>query len=193
MSGRPERHSNASDTTLMEAIRNGSETALRTLLDRYWARLATYAERIVGDRDDAKDVVQRVFIRVWVNRTAWTSKGSPSAFLYRVTRNFSLNARRDSKAQALRDETGGQRLADAGSELDPQEKLEVSTLREEVEAAISKLPSRRREVFVLSRFHGLTHREIAEALDLAPQTVANHMTSALAELRERLAHHFEEE
>jgi RNA polymerase sigma-70 factor (ECF subfamily) len=58
-----------------------------------------------------------------------------------------------------------------------------------VESAITALPERRREIFVLSRYHGLSYREIAEVLEISPQTVANQLSAALATLRESLASH----
>ena len=79
------------------------------------------------------------------------------------------------------------RLAEDGP-AQPDELLEETLLQEEVAAAIADLPERRREVFVLARFHGLSYQEIADVLGVSQQTVANQMSSALSQLRELLSH-----
>lgn len=193
MSGRPEQETDPTgDCALMGGVREGRTEAFRQLVERYWAQLVTYAAGIVGAREAAKDVVQDVFIRVWRHREEWSSGGSVSAYLYRITRNLSLNSRRDRQARSRRDERGALELSRSMSVPSPHEELEADTLRREVEAAIEALPERRREVFVLSRFHGLSHREIAETMGISPQTVSNQMSAALAALRERLGHLLED-
>lgn len=176
------------DQALMERVRMGHRDSLRVLLERYWSPLVGYAAGIVGGRDGAEDVVQETFIRVWSARNQWTATGSVNGYLYRITRNLALNARRDESSQRERDEKGGRRRSRMRPPRRPDEVLESSDLRREVQEAIDALPERRREVFVLSRFHGMTYREIAETMGISPQTVANQMSSALSELRERLAH-----
>lgn len=178
-----------SDEALMERIRDGHRDSLRILLERYWSPLVGYAAGFVGGPDPAKDVVQDSFIRIWVKRGEWSSGGSVSAYLYRIVRNLSLNARRDQSTARRHDDLCGVTRAREDPPRRPDETLEADSLRAEVEAAIQALPERRREVFVLSRFHGLTHREIADAMEISPQTVSNQMSAALAELRSALCHH----
>lgn len=187
--GHPER--GASDEVLMERIANGDVMSLRFLLERYWSPLVGYAGRIVGRREDAKDVVQEVFIRLWQKRQQWQPRGSVRAYIYRIARNLSLNACRERRTRKRRDEQSGIALMRGAPVRTPEEVLEAASLRAEVLAAINALPARRREIFVLSRLHGLTHREIAEAMGIARQTVSNQMTRAVADLRVALAHHLE--
>lgn len=173
----------------MGQIRDGNRAAFGTLLGRYWSPLVSFAEAFVDTRETAKDVVQDVFIRVWWRRDSWIANGSVRGFLYRITRNVALNARRDRAAEHARRERAGSDQVSAGDVPGPHEMLEASLLREEVEAAIAALPERRRQVFVLARFHQLSHREIAEAMGISTQTVANQMSAAVSELRRALAHH----
>ena len=180
------------DRVLMDRIRDGDREAYQTLLERYWPPLVVYATGIVEGEDAAKDVVQDAFIRVWRRRSDWTPSGPVSAYLYRITRNLALNARRDRTAEMGRREKGARDLLSAMPRNNPQDELAVSSLREEVEAAIAGLPDRRREAFVLSRFHGLSYSEIAEAMGISTQTVANQMRAALAQLRHVLAEHLDE-
>lgn len=133
-------------------------------------------------------MVQEGFIRVWEKRRDWTSRGTVSAYLYRIVRNLSLNDRRDRKTAMLRNQQVSEAKGRNASPRTPADTLEAACLRAEVEAAITSLPERRREIFILSRFHGLTHRDIAAVLELSTQTVANQMSAALAELRDVLRH-----
>lgn len=178
-----------SDRAIMTRVREGCEASLGMLLQRHWSGLTAYASRLVHDREDAKDVVQEVFARVWLKRTDWEPCGSVSGYLYRITRNLSLNWRRSERVRSRAESRGGLQLLESGKVSDPLEQLEAHRLRREVEAAIEQLPDRRREVFVLSRFHGLTHREIGEALGISVPTVSNQMSAALAQLALLLSHH----
>jgi RNA polymerase sigma-70 factor (ECF subfamily) len=171
----------------MESIRAGDSEALGQLLERYWASLVAYGRTLLGDSDEAEDVVQEAFVRVWRHRSVWIASGSVSGYLYRITRNLAFNRDRDNRARRRR----GAR--EALSELrvprppTPEDELATTIAFGEVEAAIDQLPPRRREVFVLSRFHALTYSEIAQAMGISEQTVANQMSSALADLRSALA------
>jgi RNA polymerase sigma-70 factor, ECF subfamily len=190
--GSPERpDSRHGDCLLMEGIRNGDRTCLAVLLERYWGALVTFAARIVDDRDVAQDVAQSTFIEVWRNRDAWTDTGTVSGYLYQVTRNRALNARRDQERRKRRQQEEAQPGPWPASAETPQETLEASDLRREVERALAALSERRREVFILARFHGLTHREISEVLGTSPQTVSNQMSAALSQLRCLLSHRLE--
>lgn len=172
-----------SDISLQARLRAGDASALERLLRERWAALVAYAEAILHEREPAEDVAQEVFVRLWERREEWVAEGSLTALLYTMTRNLALDGRRRIRRQVpLRDETPELRVQ-AG----PAEQTEGAELAAAVHAALQALPPRRREVFVLARFHGLSHRHIAEVLALSPQTVANHLSLALADLRVVLA------
>ena len=169
----------------MEEIRAGSRGAFRSLFNRYWAPLLKYATGIVGP-DAAEDAVQEAFVRIWKHRDVWTSRGSAGGYLYRITRNAALDARRRARnvPNAARDLPLHVLPASPPT---PHDDFVSRRLQAEVAAAVGSLPERRREVFVLARVHGLSHAEIAESMEISAQTVANHMSAALQELREKLS------
>jgi len=177
------------DQLLMARVRDGDREAFRVLLDRHWAPLVRYARGFLDHQDDAEDVVQETFVRLWKQREAWTPSGALGSYLYRITRNLCLNLCRDRASrerQAVRDAV---EFRYGAAPPTPEEQFVGSSLRAQVECAIAALSVRRREIFVLSRFHGLTHGEIAESMGLSAQTVANQMSQALAELRSSLSPH----
>lgn len=168
----------------MERIHRGERAAMDELIQLHWPALLGYAQGLVDDLDEAEDVVQDVLLKVWERRTEWTPTDRLQGFLYRITRNEALNRRRARRTRT--------RVLDRASKMwkresrSPADALDDSTLARRVQGAIDELPPRRREIFTLARFHGRSYREIAEILDISPQTVANQMSSALAQLRESL-------
>jgi RNA polymerase sigma-70 factor (ECF subfamily) len=180
------------DESLLERVGQGRSTALRLLMDRHWSTLVGYATGITNDRDVAQDVVLETFLQVWTKRSDWQPTGSPNAYLHRITRNLALNAYRDGTLRRKRHQEVGGAPSSVHSPRTPEEEIEARALRTEIETAISGLPERRREIFLLSRFSGLTHREIAETLGVSAQTVSNQMSAALAQLRVALARHLQD-
>jgi RNA polymerase sigma-70 factor (ECF subfamily) len=180
------------DSSLFRRIGLGQRDALRLLMDRYWVSLVGYADGITADRDVAQDVVQGAFLQVWEKRSDWQASGTPRAYLYRITRNLALNARRDSALRKQRQQEWCASELSPDFPRTPAEETEIELLRSEIESAIAALPERRREIFLLSRFPGLSYREIAETMGISVQTVSNQMSTALAQLRTVLAHHLDE-
>lgn len=178
-----------SDSILMERVRDEDERAFKLLVERYMHPLAVYVAGLVEGLDPADDVVQMTFIRLWQHRGDWTGSGSVKSYLFKIARNLALNARRDQGADLRRQEGFRQTMPGSPGPPTPADNLAATILRREVEAAIGTLPERRREVFVLMRFHGLSQREVGEVLGISPQTVANQMHAALKELRVALRHH----
>lgn len=187
-----EKQDHPTDAALMDRIRGGDERALEALVDRFWQRLEHFATGIVGSRAQAKDVVQEVFIRAWTRGASSAHPSSVAAYLYTITRNLSLNAKRSERARSRREEVGHESCTSPNKPARPDELLDAALLREEVSAAVASLPDRRREVFKLARFHGLSYHEIAAVLGISSQTVANQMSSALSELKERLSHRLDD-
>lgn len=172
------------DLTLMRRIHAGDASALDELLQRYWTPLVAYAARLLSDADAAEDVVQDVMLRVWSRREEWTPSGRLQGFLYQITRNLALNERERRQVRRKWKESEGRDSFPANPPgLDPAERAE---LRQVLDGAVEDLPPKRREVFVLARYHGHSYREIAEIMGTSAQTVANQMSAALDQLRDEL-------
>ena len=158
-------------------LRLTDRDAFSRVFDRFFAPLARYARRITGDDASACDVVQDVFLKLWENRTSITVDVSLKAMLYTMVRNRSLNAIRRSERIARNVTPEDVAPAIDGSESDLQRLLY---------RWIDDLPDRRREAFTLSRFHDLSHAEIAKIMGLSERTVDTHIQLALRSLRERM-------
>lgn len=169
------------DQSLMQRIHAGDVTALDELLQQYWHPLVGYAAAVLSDRDAAEDVVQEAILQIWTRRSHWTPSSELRGFLYRVTRNRALTHQASEAARARRQTTVAHEPRAPMST--PLQVMEEAMLRDQVEAALNTLPPRRREVFVLARYHGHTYREIAQIMEVSPQTVANQMSAALEHIR----------
>ena len=160
--------------------------ALGELLRGHWSHLVAYAFRLLGDLPAAEDVVQRGFIRLWERAHAVPSGDAARPFLYRMVRNLAANEwRRGENHQRWVDEESFA----APEVVRPDAALDGCELDAALTLAVERLPARRREIFVLSRYHGLTNPEIAGVLGVSPQTVANQLVSALRDLRVLLGPH----
>ncbi len=177
----------ADDVALVGRLALDDAQALGQLLDRYWGPMVAFAMEKVRSQDAAEDLVQEAFVRVWEKRRTLRPQASPRAYLYRVLRNLIID---EYRRRRLRDRfaqlVGGSEVSDAPS---PVAVLEADELAGAAQRAIAALPERRRDVFVLAHLHGLSYKEVAETLGITPRTVANHMTLALAQLRDALGGH----
>lgn len=172
-----------SDERLMEDLGTGDQSALGLLLDRHWADLVGYSFQLLGVKDEAEDVAQEVFVRIWERREDWAPAGSVRGYLYRVARNLILSRlRRDRMRERVepRIRLQSRRVAT------PLEDMARVELREAFEEALRPLPDRRREAFLLVRVQGLSLGEAAEAMNVTRRTVANHLYLAATDLERHL-------
>lgn len=168
----------------LERIRAGDPRALEELLREAWAPLVRHLASLVGSPEAAQDAAQEAFVRLWERRERWEG-GSARALVFRMGRNAALDQTRRRRVRERW--AGGEGTGMPATAPAPDEDLARAELGRRVDAALAALPPRRREVFELVRFEGLSYREVADAMELSVQTVANHMSLALRDLREGLA------
>lgn len=174
------------DERLLERLKADDTAALRVLVDRYWSPLISYLMRSVGSSTDAaNDCAQETFCRLWERRATWSPAGSVRGLLCRLARNIAISEHRRWRA---REHATLSSAAFSGLWVAPTAGPEREELRHALERGIAALPLRRREVFLLRRVHGLSHRQIAERMGTSTQTVANQLSQALSTLRRELAY-----
>lgn len=164
-------------------------SALEHLVVRHWRPLVAYAQRLLGDPAAAEDIVQHAFVRLWESNYVIPQGDGARALLYRVVRNLALNELRRDR---IRGDWASSQWIDEPEAIASDELVERLELRTAIEAAVDQLPLRRREIFVLSRFHELSNDEIARVLEISPQTVANQLVAALRSLRHLLRSRYDE-
>ncbi|MBL7963360.1 MAG: RNA polymerase sigma-70 factor [Flavobacteriales bacterium] len=159
-------------------IAAGDRAAFEALFRLHYRALCAFAAGYVKDMDQAEDLVQDLFFRLWLDREKVKVTTSVKAYLYAAVRNRCLNAvKAGGRVRALNEEVEELQEAPERSEDEHAERIA------RVQAAIESLPEERRKVFKLSRYEGLKYHEIAERLGISVKTVENQMGSALKTLR----------
>ncbi len=174
----------ASETSLLEAIREGNETAFEMIFKEYYQALCRYAHSFLQDREEAEEVVQASFLGIWEKRTSLFITTSLKAYLYQSIRNRCLNVIKHGKVkQAHAQQEVYMRVNHAESTSDT---VLSNELEKKIYAAMQVLPEQCRLVFKLSRFEELKYQEIADQLNISVKTVENQIGKALKLMREEL-------
>lgn len=170
---------------LCERLCASDQTALAILFHRLRDPMLRYMQAIVGDAFLAHDLVQEVFLDLWLRRTTLDPKRPLKPYLYRMARNRALRHLRDERRRARK---RAEMLPEASpvESLSPDAHLESRQLETLLARWLEELPARQRETLILSRWHGLSHREIAQVMGISPRTVNNHLLRALETLHRRL-------
>jgi len=171
----------ADDADLMARVQQGDAPAFDQLLAAYWQLARSYAERLLGDRESARDIAQETFVRLWQRRAAWRPYGQIRVWILRTVRNLCFTEHRRSMVRA-RWMTSREALHTSHNP-EPAAEAEAAELSAAMSRAIESLSPRRREVFTLFHLEDLSYREISDILGIRPQTVANYLQAALADLR----------
>ncbi|MEN7551468.1 RNA polymerase sigma-70 factor [Rapidithrix thailandica] len=177
-------------TALVPHLQKGEDWAFEYLYKNYYVRLCLYAESFVRERHTAEEVVSEVFLKLWNKRQELQINTSIKSYLYKAIHNLCLN---HINARKVRD-THYQHLKVLKNQQQeelvtlPKEafKSEQEELEEKVRQALEALPERCREVLVLSKFHKMKYREIAEHLGISVKTVETQISRGLLKLRELL-------
>jgi RNA polymerase sigma-70 factor, ECF subfamily len=166
-----------SDLELLEGLRQGTETALDELVQRKTAPLLQAAYRILGDLEEARDVVQVAFLRMWEHRTRYDARWSPNTWIYRIVTNLAIDHLRSRKSRERHQEPYRKHLRQVEGErgfADLQQR-EVEAIFSELAGELSE---KQRLAFLLREVEGLSSQEVAAVLACRESTVRNHLFNA---------------
>jgi RNA polymerase sigma-70 factor (ECF subfamily) len=148
----------------------------------YYQGLCNYAYMWVKDIDNAEEVVQGVFVKLWEKKDNILISTSVKSYLYKAVYHASLNEIRHTK---VKEEYVNMQNKEQATE--PASGQNLKELEQKIEKAMLSLPEQCRLVFRMSRFEELKYREIADILNISIKTVENQMGKALRLMRENLA------
>jgi RNA polymerase sigma-70 factor (family 1) len=152
-------------------VAEGSEKAFRTLFNQYHQRLGSHISHLTKSTELAEEIVQDVFLKIWMNRDALAEVQNFSAYLYILSRNHALNCLK--KVAQERIATTG--LEQVGYQLRFEEPAAEDVRHVLLDEAIDHLPPQQKKVYLLSRHGRLTQSQIAEELSLSPETVKKYL------------------
>ncbi|MDO9340973.1 MAG: RNA polymerase sigma-70 factor [Bacteroidales bacterium] len=171
---------------LAERIKLGDEQAFELLFRKYYVRLCSFANKFLNDPDQAKEIVQEVFVKIWERRKDIDPEDSLKSYLFKVAQNLSINKLRRKKVESRYTEIYKLVYIEQ-QEFSAHESLLARELEENIACSIGKLPAECRKVFELSRIEGLKYKEIADTLHISVKTVEAQMSKALRFLRIELS------
>jgi len=145
-------------------------------------KVKAFALKLLGNKDDAEDIAQDVFVMLWNNARLWENGNLRDAYLYTTTRNSVLDLLRHRTVVRTYEEREKSFTASLTAP-DFQDDLYAEELELIVKLALDTMPEQRRRVFVMSRQGGMTNSKIAEELGISVRTVEHHIYLALRELK----------
>jgi RNA polymerase sigma-70 factor (ECF subfamily) len=187
-----------SDVQLMLDVKAGDEQSFSLLLHRYRTPLVNFLYRMVRNREQAEDLAQEVFLRVYRARADYVPSAKFTTWLFRIATNLALNSVRDHRYQRMEisidapvtvdAEDGDERQLDvADNRPDIEQHLVEETRRKMIRHAIDKLPEKQRAAVLLHKYQELDYNEIAKILSCSESALKSLLFRAYETLRVELA------
>ena len=177
-------HQTKSDQELTTLLHEGDERAFTEIYDRYHSLLYIYAHKKLNDKQEAQDIIQEVLTTLWIRRFDFSMQTSLPSYLFTSVRNKSLDLFSHKKVEARYLASLQNFIEDTGTQTDFL--IRENDLKNLIEKETQSLPPRMKEAFQLSRKDQLTHKEIANLMDISEHTVSTQIKNALRILRARL-------
>ncbi|WP_256012255.1 RNA polymerase sigma factor [Desertivirga xinjiangensis] len=175
-----------SDIGLLTLMREGDHRAFRVFFDKYWEKLFASVYSSLQDEDEAKDIVQDIFIQVWNSRDTIYLENSFEPFLFKSARNQVISLYRKKQVKLNKEDELIERLSRLDETDDHLLEKELNSL---IDSELEKMPLFVKQCFQLSRKEGKSISEIAAQLSLSEQTVKNYISESLRRLRIQLKNH----
>ncbi len=169
---------------LLEKLSKGDVHAFNRIYKDYYARIFGFVHHTISSREDAEEIVQEVFIKIWDKKSDIDPEKSFNSYIYTISKN-SIH---DYLRRVLRERKYIEEIITEFSLIDNQLEDIVNYRETEkvIKQLIEKLPPKRKEAFELSRFSNKTYREISSIMNISENTVDTHIRKSLAWLREGL-------
>lgn len=189
------------DRELIQRVQNGDQAAFRRLVERHQRRALSIAMGLVRDENDAREIVQDAFIRVYKGIGAFQGTSSFFTWLYRIVTNLAIDlmrkpGRRDAElneAQTASDESADFPLVSRIDGADPMDVMRRQEIAARLQAALEALPSYHRGAILMREVDGMSYEEIAQAMGVSKGTIMSRLFHARQKLQRALADCYAEE
>lgn len=169
---------------VIRKLRNGDVYSFDELFRKYNKRIYFFSVSYLKSREEAEGIVQEVFLSLWKNRMKIRLQSDFQAYLFTIT--FNAIKKRFRKLAREKKHLAAYSLTVGTEDHSSNPEIEFNQLTELLEELIDRLPTRQKEIFLLSKKEGLTAEEIAERLKISKRTVENHLFRAKAFLKNSL-------
>lgn len=168
---------------LVYRLRNGDKKAFDEIYALFNKKIYLFCLKYGLAKDDAEEITQEVFVKLWLNRKSLDSDKSFNSYLYKIGKNIIIDEfKKKIKTQATQE----YQMSLIVPCNNVEEGMDYMDLKNLMDETLHDLPERRRKVFELSRLKGLSHKEISEELGISTKTVENHLNLALSNFRSAL-------
>jgi len=174
-------HKLINEPELFAALAEGDERAFETIYHHYNKRLAPFVDKMVRSPELAEEIVQDIFVQLWLNRHLLQNVNHPTSYLFNIATNKTLDYLKKIANNAKLMERIAIRSTEYGNET--EERIIFRESAAIIQMAVSALPEQRKMIYHLSRNEGLTHEQIAERLNISRHTVKNQLVHALKYIR----------
>lgn len=171
----------------LQQLRNGDKNMINALYAEYSTRLYRFAYGYLKTDEDARDIVQEVFVKLWGARLQLKTDTQLDAFLFTVAKNTLISVFR--KRISEKDYLESLHLASTANHDDTESQVDYAMLSQRVMQLTDSLPEQRRRIFILSKEKAYSNKAIAEELGISIKTVEDHLTKARKYFREKLKEH----
>lgn len=170
------------DDLLVDCLKKGDKSAMTVVYKKYWEPLYLKAFAMFNDSDTCEDVIQELFIDLWIKRNQLSINVSLKAYLFASMRyQIYRRIKEGTLSESIQDFVEQKLLTSS-----PEQILIQKELQDEIERVVESLSTKCRQVYRLSREEQLSHKEIASRLQISHKTVENHLRKALQILRTSL-------
>ncbi|HAZ01617.1 MAG TPA: RNA polymerase sigma-70 factor [Prolixibacteraceae bacterium] len=166
-------------------LKKGNKDAFRNIFEEYARRIFVFAKGYLKSNEEAEEVVQEVFIKVWNARTSINTELSFKSYLFKITFNYI----RELFLKKAKENNYKHEILGSSVDFDnrTEEQIDYHSLLELVDKMIDKLPPRQKEIIVLHKKQGILVKDISIMLEISPRTVEKHLSEALKHLKQALS------
>ena len=178
MTKKPQR-----DKILLELLKKGDEKAFKKIFETYYNIILVFIHKLTENRMQAEDIVQETFIKLWAYKENIDINRPIKSFLFKTSYNFYIDLYRKSlRTKEILKAWYFQKIVNLTEEDDEIKEKKIARIQKE----IKRLPPKCKDIFMMSKFEGLTYNEISTELNISVKTVENQISIALSKLRKCL-------
>ena len=199
--GDPPSNQREEDAALVARAKRGDRDAFRSLVERHERKAFAVALGMVKNPDDARDIVQEAFLKVWKSLGAFEGQSAFYTWLYRIVANLCIDHLRKGKSQVEyddqrvheEDQVADENILPQTAGLHPGRALESKELGAALERALEELSPNHRAVLLMREVEGLSYREMADAMKVSEGTIMSRLFHARKKMQSALAEFVKQE
>lgn len=178
------------EAELILKCQQGDQSAFRELVEKYQDSVINTCYRFLMNREEAEEVAQEIFLKVYLSFGSYQPKTKLSTWLFKIVVNSCLNKLRDKKKSST---FQLEENLSASPEDQPDRSLEKEELKRLVRDAINSLPENQRAVIMLNKYEGFSYQDVAKILDCSVSAVESRLFRAKESLKKKLAEHIKKD